>query len=154
KAVVILNNTEDHRGIGLNHLLWAHAQGSSPAVAFFIPRDRRGVPRLVVQIDFPVDLNSLNTITPPAADQIAEAAKNWLATLRSRLHAVLKDGEPNSQDAEPNAANASASMLTPTDDTSSNINAPTNGTGQTALMLGGAINAPTNGPGQTALTVD
>src|SRR5207248_8749739 len=54
----------------------------------------------------------------------------------------------------PNAANASASMLTPTDDTSSNINAPTNGTGQTALMLGGAINAPTNGPGQTALTVD
>jgi hypothetical protein len=146
KAVVILNNTEDHRRIGLNHILWAHAQGSSPAVAFFIPRDRRGVPRLVVQIDFPVDLNTLNTTTPPTADQIAQDAKNWLATLRSRLHAVLKDTEPNAQDAEPSAANAGASILTPTD-----------GTGQTALTLGDTSSdttVPTNGTGQTALTVD
>src|SRR5215472_2713358 len=85
KVVVILNNTEDHRRIGLRHLLWGHAQGDSPAVAFFIPRDRRGVPRMLVQVDFPAELNPIGTFATPTADQIAQAAQHWLENLRSRM---------------------------------------------------------------------
>jgi hypothetical protein len=117
KAVVLLNNTEDHRQIGLRHLLWAHAQGDSPAVAFFIPRDRRGVPRMLVQVDFPAELNPSGTFAPPTADQIAQAAQHWLENLRSRMDL----GAP------PLGSRAG--------DTGGNINPPSNGDGQTALTL-------------------
>jgi hypothetical protein len=57
KPVVILNGTGDHLHVGLSGVAWAHAHqlpAVSPAVALMLRRDRDGVPRQLVQVNFPV----------------------------------------------------------------------------------------------------
>jgi hypothetical protein len=61
KPVVILNSTKAHLGTGLKDVVWAYVQGGlsvSPAVAFVLRRDHNGVPQRLVQVDFPVRMQT------------------------------------------------------------------------------------------------
>jgi hypothetical protein len=96
KAVVILNNTEAHRS-GLSGAIWAHAQGASPAVAFFVHQDSNGTPQQLIEVDFPVrlravpggDASSAPTIIIPASPELRLDSQAWLKILRQRLRGQL-----------------------------------------------------------------
>ncbi len=73
KPVVILNNTEAHRATGLSGKVWAHGEGSSPAVAFLIPKDGNGTPQQLVQVDFPAHPPSATTAGVAAAQNAEDS---------------------------------------------------------------------------------
>jgi hypothetical protein len=72
KMLIILNNTEDHRG-HLGGMLWAHAQGTSPGVAYVIQKTTDGA-QVVTQIDFPF---------PYLDNQLSAKANQWLDLIQS-----------------------------------------------------------------------
>ncbi len=80
KALVLLNHTEAHRE-ATSGVVWAHARGASPGVAFILARHADGRPHEVVQIEYPV----LTAATPPSAAQHAAAATQWLQLIDDRL---------------------------------------------------------------------
>lgn len=90
KAVVILNDTEDHLSTGLSGVVWAHAQGllqPSPAVGFVLRHDKDGVAQQLVQIDFPVRVQaappSEQPLLPliPTPAQLGQDSGTWLQQL-------------------------------------------------------------------------
>ena len=72
KILVVLNNTEDHRR-HLGGLLWAHAPGASPAVAYIVRQDPASGQN-VTQIDFPL---------PYIVKQLRSKADQWIDIIQS-----------------------------------------------------------------------
>ncbi|MGH7905878.1 MAG: hypothetical protein ACREP6_04550, partial [Candidatus Binataceae bacterium] len=105
KAVVILNNTDAHRSIGLKGKLWAHASGSSPAVAFLIPHDTNGTPQQLIEIDFPVTMQATPDGAPepnnalvltPTRPEFHKQSQQWLDLLQVGLAGELGNIPPAS----------------------------------------------------------
>ena len=115
KAVVVLNDTEAHRSSGLGALLWAHAEGASPAVAFLIGRDSAGVAQDTVQVNFPLRIEAaVNDVergecpptlrsgrrdrdsvpTTPSDAELKSDSRQWLALVQDRLRGGFGSIEP------------------------------------------------------------
>lgn len=108
KMVVLLDNTEALRDAGLKGRLWAHAQGASPASAFFIVRDARGVPQRAVEIDAPMHVQpppqgcsvdattcGVATVIAPTAAQLAVDAQTWAGQVQNIYAALQAGGNTN-----------------------------------------------------------
>jgi hypothetical protein len=117
KPLVVLNNTEAHRSQGLGNLLWAHAEGSSPAVAFLIRQDGDGVPQETVQLNFPLRMEASpsddadSTQTAASDAELNADSKQWLASLQDLVRGELGSIGPAS--ASPGQAVLSFDDVTP-----------------------------------------
>jgi hypothetical protein len=117
KAVVILNNTEDHRSAGLKGAVWAHAEGSSPAAGwiYFFNKTGHNIRILgtkeLEQIDFPQRIiaplpgETPTAVTPDAA-QLQHDSEQWLGALQRGMAGGGSDIGPSSCSAA-NAADCS-----------------------------------------------
>jgi|GEM_PF-2618132 len=106
KAVVILNNTEGHRSIGLKGAVWAHAEGSSPATGwiYFFNKTGRNMRILgtkeLTQIDFPVRMiaplpGGGPTLVAPTSPQLQQDSQQWLGMLQQIMAGGAGDIGPS-----------------------------------------------------------
>jgi len=102
KAVVILNNTEAHRSIGLRGAAWMHEEGSSPAAGWIYVFNRSGRNQKILgqkelsQIDFPVRMiaaprNGGPTLVTPASAQLQQDSEQWLRLLNQAIASAGSD---------------------------------------------------------------
>lgn len=96
KAVVILNNTEQHRSTGLQGALWMHAEGSAPATAWLYgfnpsgPNQGEASRKELSQIDFPVMMlaaprDGAPTLIAPTSAELRQDSQQWLGLLNQAM---------------------------------------------------------------------